>query len=220
MARLDRPAYNAHIADLLTVSTLTSRSYHHGDLRSALFAAALDLLAADGADALSLRAVARRAGVSAMAPYRHYADKDALLSALAIYGFQRLRDALQESDRDAAPSQALVAQAVAYVSFASSNPALFRLMFGPKRRDPNPDVAAAGEAAYSVLSTRVAAEWTTGEDQATRALGCWAMVHGLAGLFLDNQVSERIAGQETEVTRRVAEVMLGATRSLTATHAP
>ena len=190
----------------------TSRpGYHHPGLRAALLRAALELLAEDGADALSLRAVARRAGVSAMAPYRHYPDKDALLAAVATHGFEGLCDALRAADRDAAPGGALIAQAVAYVRFARTNPALFRLMFRPKRLDAYPDLAAAGNATYGVLSARVEADAATGGDPDARALGCWALVHGLAGLFLDGQVGDRIAAPEDEVARRVAGVMLSRT---------
>lgn len=79
------------------MSTSDRRSYHHGDLRAALLRSALDLLDADGADALSLRAVARHAGVSANAPYRHYQDKEALLAALAAHGFTELKARFEEA---------------------------------------------------------------------------------------------------------------------------
>ena len=173
-----------------------------------LFAAALDLLAEEGADALSLREVARRAGVSAMAPYRHYADKEALLAALAAHGFRGLHDALHRADLEAASGQALVDQAVAYVRFALANPALFRLISGPKRSGAHPELVAAADATYGVLSGRVAAAAADGCDREARAVGCWALAHGLAGLFLDGQISERITAPTDEVIRRVAEAML------------
>ncbi len=174
----------------------------------ALFAAALDLLAEDGADALSLRQVARRAGVSAMAPYRHYADKEALLAALATHGFQGLHEVLQRADQQAAPGRALVDQAVAYVRFALSHPALFRLISSPKRPAAHPDLVAAADATYGVLSGRIAAEAADGRDRDARAVGCWALAHGLAALFLDGQISERMAAPTDEVIERVAQAML------------
>lgn len=193
----------------LTVSTSAERGYHHGELRTALVGAALDLLAEDGADAVSLRAVARRVGVSAMAPYRHYPDKEALLAAVAVQGFDGLRDVLRAAD-DAAPAgQALLEQAVAYVRYALENPALFRLMFGPKRLGTHPEMTAAGEAAYAVLAARVAAEAPANADRDARALGCWSLVHGLASLFLDGRISDKTAAPDSDVTRRVAEAMLG-----------
>ncbi len=191
------------------MSTSAVRGYHHGELRRALVGAALGLLAEDGADAVSLRAVARRAGVSAMAPYRHYPDKEALLAAVAVQGFGGLCAVLRTAD-DAAPTgQALVEQAVAYVRYALENPALFRLMFGPKRLGTHPELTAAGEAAYAVLAARVAAEAPADTDRDARALGCWSLVHGLASLFLDGRISDKTAAPDGDVTRRVAEAMLG-----------
>jgi AcrR family transcriptional regulator len=182
-------------------------------LRTALVGAALDLLAEDGANAVSLRAVARRAGVSAMAPYRHYPDKEALLAAVAVQGFTGLHDALRAAD-DAAPAgQALVEQAVAYVGYAIENPALFRLMFGPSRLCTHPELTAAGDAAYAVLAARVAAEAPANADRDASALGCWSLVHGLASLFLDGRITDKTTAPYGDVTRRVAEAMLGRSRS-------
>ncbi len=191
------------------MSTLTDKSYHHGDLRAALVNAALDLLADDGGGTFSLRAVARRAGVSAMAPYRHYHDKEALLAAVAVQGFDGLRDALRVAEAAASAGQALVAQAVAYVHYALENPALFRLMFGPRHFGAHPELAAAGEAAYAVLAARVAIETPANVDREARTLGCWSLVHGLALLFLDGRIGDKMAAPD-DVTRRVAEAMLGA----------
>jgi len=191
------------------VSTLTEKSYHHGELSTALVSAALALLAEDGADAVSLRAVARRAGVSAMAPYRHYPDKEALLAAVAARGFDGLREALRAADDAAPPRQALTAQAVAYVRYALDNPALFRLMFGLKRLGTHPELAAAGEAAYAVLAARVAAE-PGGADREARTLGCWSLVHGLASLFLDGLIAGKASDSAEDMTQRVATAMVAA----------
>ncbi len=191
------------------MSTSAERGYHHGTLRTALVGAALDLLADDGADAVSLRAVARRAGVSAMAPYRHYPDKEALLAAVATQGFDGLRDVLSVADAAGPTDRALVAQAVAYVRYALENPALFRLMFGSRRLGTHPELAAAGEAAYAVLAARVAAEAPANIDREARALGCWSLVHGLASLFLDGRISDKTKASDGDLTRRVAEAMLG-----------
>lgn len=143
----------------------TSRPYHHGDLRAALLDAALALLEED--ETFSLRAVARRAGVSPTAPYRHYQDKEALLAAVATDGFTQLADRL-----DAAPE--LTAMAEEYVAFALAHPALFRLMYGR----PTANTASARTAA--ILASRVA-------DPAVQ-IGAWAMVHGLAVLLLDGKL--------------------------------
>ena len=190
------------------MSTSVERGYHHRELRTALVSAALDLLAEDGADAVSVRAVARRAGVSAMAPYRHYPDKEALLAAVAVQGFEGLRDALTAADAAAPPAQALVAQAVAYVRYAVENAALFRLMFGPKRVGTHPHLIAVGESAYAVLAARVATETPANADREALALGCWSLVHGLASLFLDGRISDKMTVPDDDLARRVAEAML------------
>lgn len=173
---------------MITVSTSGSKkTYHHGDLRDALIGAALDLLEEGGLAILSLREAARRAGVSAMAPYRHFADKDALIAGVAAVGFQRFADLLRQADAEPDAHEALIAQGVAYVAFACAHPALFRLMFGATSPNVTGDLALAGESAYAVLANRVksiatparAADWT---------LTCWSVVHGLALLALDGKL--------------------------------
>lgn len=144
----------------------TSKPYHHGDLPAALLDAALGLL--EAGETFSLRAVARRAGVSPTAPYRHYADKEALLAALATYGFAQLADRL-EAAAD------LTDMAARYVAFALAHPGLFRLMYG------RPTANAAAARTAEILAGRVA-------DPALR-IGAWAMVHGLAVLLLDGKLT-------------------------------
>src|SRR5215471_8129307 len=118
---------------MFTLSTpAEQRSYHHPDLRQALISSALELLSEVGVAGLSLRAAARRAKVSAMAPYRHFADKEALLAAVAEYGFHQLAARLTVATAKAAdPRARLAAGGVAYVVFAHDEPSLFKLMFGP-----------------------------------------------------------------------------------------
>src|SRR5579875_1684070 len=105
-----------------------ARPYHHGDLRRALVAAAERILVRDGLQGLSLRGVAREAGVSPAAPYHHFKDKSDLLNALAEEGFHALGDALR-AEFEADPRHDLTSMGVAYVKFARANPALYRLMF-------------------------------------------------------------------------------------------
>lgn len=131
---------------------------------------------------LTLRGVARAAGVSAMAPYRHFADKAALLRAVKESGFERLRELLLEADRAENDRDALLGQGLAYVAFAVANPALFRLMFA------RPEEGAAieppiGDTAYGVLANRIAQ--FVPDRAATAVTAAWAIVHGLATLTLD-----------------------------------
>jgi AcrR family transcriptional regulator len=167
-------------------------AYHHGDLRRALIAAARAILEEDGLSALSLRAVARRAGVSQAAPYHHFPDKDALLAALGAEGFDALDRAMR--DRMAGlvdPAQRLVASGTAYVAFAVENPALFQIMFGATMRGggAHAERTAAGARAYATLERAVLATLaeSVGEGRAT-ALAClraWALAHGLAKLLVE-----------------------------------
>lgn len=106
--------------------------YHHGDLRNALLAAAREILDEAGVSGLSLRAVARRAGVSQTAPYRHFKDKAALIAAIATDGFLVLKDTLEAASDEGQEGEGLHSLGRAYVNFARKNTGLYRLMFGPE----------------------------------------------------------------------------------------
>jgi AcrR family transcriptional regulator len=176
------------------MSTSPSRAYHHGALKTALLDAADALLDEGGAGAVSLREAARRAGVSATAPYRHFADKEALLAALATRGFEQFGAALEDAARD--ESDPLAAMGLAYVRFALARPGRFRLMFGPGISDRSrfPDLQAAAARAFGRLVACVEAnprpgrEPGAGRDARVRAIAAWALVHGLAQLFLDGML--------------------------------
>jgi AcrR family transcriptional regulator len=137
---------------MFTLSTLREkRPYHHGDLRQALVRSALEILSESGVGGLSLRAAARRARVSAMAPYRHFADKEALLAAVAEYGFRELAAQLTAATATAAdPRAGLAALGVAYVLFARDEPSLFKLIFGPtiEKKSGHPGLDEAGWACF------------------------------------------------------------------------
>ncbi|GJE26876.1 HTH-type transcriptional repressor FabR [Methylobacterium organophilum] len=194
---------------MITVSTSdraeapAKPGYHHGGLREALVAAGLAILEEGGSPAsLGLREAARRAGVSAMAPYRHFPDKDALLAAVAVVGFERLRAALAAADGAGRGSEALIGQGVAYVGFACANPALFRLMFGPWPGGKPPALVAAAQASHAVLAERVAA-LVPAKSAADWTLRCWALVHGLADLALDGQIGGEDAGTAAALAERL-----------------
>lgn len=168
------------------------QSYHHGDLASALVQAAREILETEGLSKLSLRAAARRAGVSQAAPYHHFRDKTALLAAVAAEGHRVFTRAMVEGMADVStdPAERLIACGVAYVNFAISNPALFRLMFGGaiEQCEMYPDLVAAGADSYRVLEETVAAQASEGSDPAVvqiSALDAWSTVHGLAMLMIE-----------------------------------
>lgn len=171
--------------------------YHHGDLCRALLRSAEKLLDRAGPAALSLREIARAAGVSHNAPYRHFTDREALLAALAAEGFRRLAVALAEAADAAPPNGRLQAAGRAYLAFARANPALYLLMFGPGlRKARHPELHAAAWSALDALRTAAAEAGSplSGSRAAHRgAVGAWALVHGLAHLLADGQLAEDLA---------------------------
>ena len=164
----------------------TSSSYHHGDLRPAILKAAAKLLEKQGLAELSLREIARRAGVSHAAPYRHFPDRQSLLAALAAEGFAKLG----EAQREAAARAGLRGMGEAYVRFALEHPQRFRLMFGGQLR-------IARHAALREIATRVFdglagafAAQIPGRAGHDASIAAWSLVHGLALLMIE----EKIAG--------------------------
>jgi AcrR family transcriptional regulator len=166
----------------------TSRSpYHHGDLRAACLRAAMELLEEGGATALSLRAVARRAGVSPAAPYRHYADRDALISAVGAVGYRELAEQLAAAHPSPSTADDFGAIAVAYVQFALQRPALFRVMFAEPCDTDNSERVAATNAISEYVSAIVQQSFP-GFDTEALSTAAWALVHGLAFLHLDGKL--------------------------------
>ncbi|MBP7682080.1 MAG: TetR/AcrR family transcriptional regulator [Deltaproteobacteria bacterium] len=201
--------------------------YHHGDLRDALLNAATGMLAETGPSGLSLREAARRAGVSTGAPYRHFKDKEELLTALATRGFLALHAALGAADvhaAAAAPLERLRCLGVAYVEFAVTEPALFRLMFGElaPSMDASPELADAIRLAGAHLpraAQAVQAELRSASTEDITLLA-WSVVHGVASLYLDGHLRafERKgeaggAGVAERVTRALVAAISGASAS-------
>ena len=161
--------------------------YHHGDLGAALVHAAMELLEESSETDLSLRAVARRAGVSPAAPYRHYADREALVSAVAAVGYQELAQRLAAAHPAPSTPDQLASVAVAYVEFALERPALFRIMFTePCDRDNDARVAAT--LAVSQYVHAIVERAFPEADTEALATAIWALVHGLALLHLDRKL--------------------------------
>ncbi|HKC29787.1 MAG TPA: TetR/AcrR family transcriptional regulator [Jatrophihabitans sp.] len=191
----------------------SSSTYHHGDLRVALVRAALELLEDGGAAELSLRAVARRAGVAASAPYRHYADRDALLSAVAAVGYQDLAHALAKVHPSPSTPDDLAAVAVAYVQFALQRPALFRVMFGePCDRDSAERVSATQ--AISSYVAAIVERAFPGSDPEALSTAIWALVHGLAFLHLDGKLDSSDPAAVAQRVRASIHAVIAASASL------
>jgi len=190
---------------MLSVSTLEDspgRAYHHGDLKAALLAAATTLLGEGGPAAISLREVARRAGVSHNAPYRHFPERDSLLAALAAEGFRALARDMEESGGE------LAAIGQCYVRFALEQPGRFALMFSASLdKARHPELQSAAAALYQRLARAVQTAAPSREPQVA-TLAAWSLVHGLAQLLLDRQLSESAqAGMGAqELTERVTRL--------------
>lgn len=176
----------------------TSTSYHHGNLRPALLAAAGEILEEDGTDGLSLRAVARHAGVSHNAPYRHFSNRAALLAALAAEGFATLADRLEGSG--GGPEAG-----VCYVRFALENPQRFRLMFGGVVPfDAHPALREQADRAFEHLQRAVAQTEPAGSGPASAA-AAWSLVHGLSQLLLDGHLRRAAGADPAAFAREVID---------------
>ena len=181
----------------------TLRGYHHGDLRNGLLEAARTILEEESLGALTLRAVARKAGVSHAAPYRHFPNHEALLVELSIEGFQELRESLVEAAKAPGSESDRIAHiGAAYMRFVAKRPALSRLMFGGQlpNRDQFPALAHKADSIGQEI----------GEALHDSALGLavWSAVHGLAMLVLENVIDlgQRRSGLHVLPTR--AEIIL------------
>ncbi|MGW3667723.1 TetR/AcrR family transcriptional regulator [Streptomyces sp. NPDC005141] len=172
----------------------SARPYHHGDLRRAILGAALDVIAVEGPAALSLRDLARRAGVSHAAPAHHFKDRTGLLTAIAAEGYGLLATALDAADdlRDAG---------VRYVRFAREHPAHFQVMFSPELlRENDVELTAARALAGERLRAAVSALPSEGRGPDTRLAGvaAWSLAHGFATLLLSHNLDAQVGEQDPD----------------------
>ena len=180
----------------MSTSKRRKRSYHHGDLQTALLRAAGKMLEKEGVEELKLREVARRAGVSHNAPYRHFPQREALLAALAAEGFEWLGAA----QRNAARAGGLRGMGEAYVAFALAHPQRFRLMFGgqiPIARHAR--LREVATQSFAGLSGALAARVPEAQGGRDASVAAWALVHGLALLLMGNRIApSALDGRERE----------------------
>ncbi len=187
-------------------SAVKPNDYHHGNLKQALFEGALRQLRQQGAERLSLRALAREIGVSQTAPYRHFKDKTELLQALAVEGYRNLRACNLAAIRLAGDDlrAALRAAACSYIRFAKENSELFDLMFGGLVRcRANPQLDEAGAAALGVISELMEQGIRQGllQNRESHAMAetAWGLAHGFATIFRNKQVDWDTAAQMRHV---------------------
>jgi AcrR family transcriptional regulator len=173
--------------------------YHHGALREALLQAAERVLEREGLAGLTLRAVAREAGVSHAAPAHHFGDLTGLVSELAAIGFRQFNAAMATATAtDIPPAKRPMARAKAYVAYARAHPGMYGLMFRTERLDHSrPSLCEAAEAAFAGLAEAVAArrQETISEaaltlDQAAAIARAWSLVHGFTMLMLDGRLQD------------------------------
>ena len=176
-------------------SPAVERSYHHGDLRQGLIAAAETLLADKGVEGFTLRECARRAGVSPAAPAHHFGNMTGLLTAIATVGFEGLADAMESAAAasDGTAGERFKAIGLGYIRFALAHPARFRVIFGRFPLDRgDAALARAGKRAFDILAKTIAAQPGNSEplDAGAQAdlVFAWSTVHGFANLALDGQM--------------------------------
>jgi len=176
---------------------LAKTAYHHGDLRAALIQAALDVIDELGPKALTIREVAHRAGVSHAAPYRHFADKDALITAVVEQGFELLRTTMLERRAEAGddPLQKFAASGFAYVDFAIQYPTYYRVMFSGDL------LSSTGAESLQHTSTETFRQLVEDlemcqqmglvveGDPLLQATAVWSTVHGFVSLANDNRIT-------------------------------
>ncbi len=179
-----------------------SNSYHHGDLKNALIQAGIEILSREGIEALSLRKVAKRAGVSHSAPYAHFADKQALVAAIAAEGYKKLYEALfaaQNPQDD--PLARLMATAHAYLQFALDEPDHFKITFsGSVETEQNyPEYVEQSKQCFGLVVTVVKACQSIGlfaaNDTQLVAVSIWSCIHGFVQLLLANQLPGALTSQ-------------------------
>ena len=183
--------------DRAAMTASTKSNYHHGDLRAALLTTAMGML--ERGEPFSIRAVAREAGVSPAAPYRHFPDREALESALAAQGLRDLKADLTRDRELPGNVDELAELGVAYVEFALRRPALFRLMFGNECDHELDERVRAAAEVHQLLGSAISRVLHSSEP-IDLAVGGWGLVHGLACLYMDRKlISPTIEGVAAQV---------------------
>ncbi len=193
--------------------------YHHGDLRRALLDEALRTIQQDGVDALTLRSIGVRLGVSRTALYRHFTDKKALLASVATEGFRLLTERLLNAWK-AGGIRGFNAMGIAYIQFAMGNPSHYRVMFGGFVDDGprDDDLMRESTAAFQALVDAIVALQNEGavrkDDPLQLAQFIWAAVHGVSMLIIDGQLAHQQAAIDDLIQFAVERINTGVARSV------
>jgi AcrR family transcriptional regulator len=184
---------------------MPSKKYHHGDLKNALTRVGVEILAREGVSGLTLREVAKRAGVSHSAPYAHFKDRQSLIAAISTEGFRKLYDELDAAASAHAddPKEQLVEAAWAYVQFAINNTDTFKIMFSDvleKEKDYPSFVEISGktfERVVEIVRSCQNAGILRSAPSELVAVSVWGQVHGIVSLALEGQISHRVLDRFT-----------------------
>lgn len=185
----------------------TASPYHHGDLKSSLIKAANQILVRDGADALSLRAIAAEVGVSHMAPYSHFKNKKELLRAVAAAGFQQMSAAMEKvKAKYQKPEELILEYGVTCLEFATNNAQLYRLMLGQvetsgrkhlqteakknseEKINPDSELESFSKTPFVLLKEAFALRTKDKALAKAQAMGAWSMVHGMSALMIEGHI--------------------------------
>jgi len=196
--------------------TAAKERYHHGDLRSALLEAALDVISEIGPQGLSIREVARRAGVSHAAPYRHFTDKNELILAVVVQGFDLMQRMMQEEQAKAGDDAIgqFAASGLGYINFALQHPAYYRVMFSGDLLSTTGDMSLrhTGEEAMQEMVNGVRRCQDEGivreGDPVLQALTIWSTIHGYVSLINDNRIDHLLDGDHSAESARDAVLAL------------
>ncbi len=192
---------------------MSSKQYHHGDLKASLIEAANKIILRDGADALSLRAIAAEVGVSHMAPYAHFKNKKELIKTISESGFIKMAETmeavaveLKSRKKSLTPGELILAYGASYLEFATGNPQLYRLMLGQvearglknKKEDVGKEVDSdfinssfmeSTKKPFILLREAFALRGDDKDRVQAQALGAWSMVHGMAALIIEGHIN-------------------------------
>ena len=183
---------------------MTSKTYHHGNLKEALISAGLEILSEQGIEGLSLRNVAKKIGVSHTASYNHFPDKQALLAAISTAGHEQLHQILLDTFEKTKHSSSHIISEIAwaYLQFALDNPAIFKLMFSgalEEERD-HPEYVEISQKSIALFKEMIVFSQNKGQLPEGKveiiAVKLWSLVHGFTYLMLENQFPlEYLQGQ-------------------------
>ena len=189
--------------------TSDGKPYHHGRLRTAVIDAAVAEVEAVGAAAVSMREIARRAGVSHAAPAHHFGDKTGLFTAIATEGFRKAAEAIGPA---ATGPFGFLDGGAAYVAFAVSNPGYFEVMYRPGLyRTDDPDLVVTREAAFAILyesAGALARRWRIADTDGLVTAG-WSMAHGLATLMLTGNLHDRLPADPETIAEHLRNGLIG-----------